>query len=116
MPFGQLPVGNNPVPQHDPPYSNDVPVFSNVTILVTRYRTSFASISRLIPDVLEVEEEPLVTATQLKYGIAPAGPFTEFIHTVEAEYQGKSYDFCLSLIVDLEAALLAGREQNGFPK
>jgi acetoacetate decarboxylase len=116
MPFGQLPVGNNPVPQHDPPYSNDVPVFSDVTILVIRYRTSFASISRLIPDVLEVEEEPLVTATQLKYGIAPAGPFTEFIHTVEAKYQGKSYDFCLSLIVDLEAALLAGREQNGFPK
>jgi acetoacetate decarboxylase len=58
MPFGQLPVSNNPVPQHDPPYSNDIPVFSDVTILVIRYRTSLASISRLIPDVLEVEEEP----------------------------------------------------------
>ncbi|KAL1798005.1 hypothetical protein ACET3X_004611 [Alternaria dauci] len=116
MPFGKRPVTNDPIPQHDPPYSNQVPDFSDVTILTIRYRTSYASISNLIPDVLEVDEEPLVTATLLDYGVAPAGPFKELIHTVEAKYRGKTYEFCLSLILDLEAGLLAGREPTGFPK
>ncbi|KOC13639.1 putative decarboxylase DEC1 [Aspergillus flavus AF70] len=116
MPFGQLSISNRGIPQHDPPYSDATPVFDDVTVLTTQYRTSFKSISHLIPDVIEVEDEPLVTATLLNYGAGPAGPFLEFIHTVEAKYLGKSYDFCLSLILDNEMAVLAGREPCGFPK
>ncbi|QRD87243.1 putative decarboxylase DEC1 [Aspergillus flavus] len=116
MPFGQLSISNRGIPQHDPPYSDATPVFDDVTVLTIQYRTSFKSISHLIPDVIEVENEPLVTATLLNYGAGPAGPFLEFIHTVEAKYLGKSYDFCLSLILDNEMAVLAGREPCGFPK
>ncbi|KAH8751268.1 acetoacetate decarboxylase [Diaporthe sp. PMI_573] len=116
MPFGQLPVSNDAMPQHDPPYRNSTHVFSDVTIITVRYRTSFASIRRLIPDVIEVEDEPLVTATLLDYGQGPSGSFKEFIHTVEAKYLGKSYEFCLSLIMDNERGLLNGREPTGFPK
>ncbi|KAJ0163329.1 Decarboxylase DEC1 [Colletotrichum tanaceti] len=116
MPFGKLPVSNNSIPQHDPPYSNNIPTFSDVTVLTVKYRTSFSSIGRLIPEVLEVEEEPLVTATLLDYGKSPAGPFKEFIHTVEVKYLGRTYDFCLSLILDNEYGVLAGREPTGFPK
>ncbi|RAQ99450.1 decarboxylase DEC1 [Stemphylium lycopersici] len=116
MPFGHLPISDDGIPQNNPPYVNGVPTFDDVTVLTVRYRTSFASISHLIPEVIEVEEEPLVTATILDYKIAPAGPFIEFIHTVEAKYLGKSYDFCLSLILDNEIAVLTGREVCGFPK
>lgn len=116
MPFGKLPISNDSIPQHDPPYVNGTPEFRDVTILTVRYRTSFASISHLVPDVLEIEDEPLVTATLLDYGVSPAGPFKEFIHTVEAKYRGKTYDFSLSLILDNEIGVLNGREPAGFPK
>lgn len=116
MPFGQLPVSDDSMPQHDPPYVNGKPEFSDVKILTIRYRTSYASISHLVPDVLELEDEPLVTATLLDYGVSPAGPFKEFIHTVEVKYLGVTYDFCLSLILDNEMGVLNGREPVGFPK
>ncbi|KAH6620579.1 putative decarboxylase DEC1 [Boeremia exigua] len=92
MPFGQLAVTNAPIPQDNPP------------------------IRGLVPDVLEVDDEPLVTATLLRYGTGPSGPFNELIHTVEARYRGTTYASCLSLLLDLEAGVLAGREPFGFPK
>ncbi|KAE8347316.1 hypothetical protein BDV24DRAFT_146839 [Aspergillus arachidicola] len=95
MPFGQLSISNRGIPQHDPPYSHATPVFDDVTVLTIQYPASLKSISHLIPDVIEVEDEPLVTATLLNYGVSPAGPFIEFIHTI---------------------AILAGREPCGFPK
>ncbi|POS68656.1 acetoacetate decarboxylase [Diaporthe helianthi] len=116
MPFGKRPVSNDSVPQHSPPYVNRIFEFRDVTVLTVRYRTSFASISDLVPDVLEIEDEPLVTATLLDYGTSPSKPFKEFIHTVEAKYLGKSYEFCLALILDNEIGVLNGREPTGFPK
>ncbi|KAJ4308045.1 hypothetical protein N0V84_012334 [Fusarium piperis] len=116
MPFGQASVNSSSIPQLDSPY-NDLPAkFADVTILTVKYQTTYASISPLIPDVLEIEDEPMVTAHVLHYGKCHHGEFNEFIHTVEVKYQGENYHFCLSLIVDNEYALLAGREQSGFPK
>ncbi|KAJ5382719.1 hypothetical protein N7517_000630 [Penicillium concentricum] len=116
MPFGTLSVTANGVPQFAPPYKTNIQHFTDVTLLKIAYRVTSASIRHLVPDVLELEDEPLVYAMLVDYGMSTVGTYKEYIHNVEVTYKGKTYDYSLSLILNNESAILCGREQYGYPK
>ncbi|EKV17845.1 Decarboxylase DEC1 [Penicillium digitatum Pd1] len=116
MPFGTLPVNGNAVPQFAPPYTINTQSFSDVTLITIPYRVTAASIRHLVPDVLELEDEPLVSAMLVDYGMSTVGAYTEYVHSVEVTYKGKVFGYYLSLIMNNDSSIFCGREQYGYPK
>lgn len=90
--------------------------FSNITLASVSYRVTAASVAHVIPDVFELEDEPLVTTVFIEYGMSTVGPYMETGTLVEVTYNGEKFDFSTQLILDNEAAIFAGREAFGYPK
>lgn len=116
MPLGKLSVGNSAIPAFAAPYAPGITEFSDVDIIFIIYRTSYASVRHFVPDMLELEEEPLVTTGFLDYGMSGVGAYKEYCHLVEVTYRGEKFDFTLSLVLNNESAIFSGREQFGYPK
>ncbi|KAJ5494097.1 hypothetical protein N7463_010184 [Penicillium fimorum] len=111
MPFGTLSVNANGVPQFAPPYTTNTQNFTDVTLLKITYRVTSASIRHLVPDVLELEDEPLVSTMLVNYGMSTVGAYKEY-----GMFTLSSYGYCLSLILNIQSAISCGREQYGYPK
>ncbi|KAJ5489849.1 Acetoacetate decarboxylase [Penicillium expansum] len=116
MPFGTFSVNGNAVPQFAPPYSINTQSFSDVTLITIPYRVTAASIRHLVPDVLELENEPLVSVMLVDYGMSTVGAYKEYVHSVEVTYKGKVFGYYLSLIMNSDSSIFCGREQYGYPK
>lgn len=120
MPLGTLslkaeanPIFAPPYPKHHDPYT-----FSIDQVLSISYRVAASQVRHLVPDVLELEDEPLVTTMFLEYGMSSVGVYKEFVHNVEVRHPGtgEKFFYNIVLILDNESAIFAGREQYGFPK
>lgn len=116
MPFGALKTNGSSIPQFAPPYTVANNEFSGVNILTVPYRTTYESVRHLVPEELELADEPLVSASIVDYGMSTVGAYKEYVHLVEVTYKGEVFDYCLSLILNNESAILSGREQFGYPK
>lgn len=81
-----------------------------------RYRVAASQIRQLVPDVLDLEDEPLVISSFLDYGMSTVGAYKEFVQQVEVKYRGEKFHYHLVLILDNESAIFAGREMFGYPK
>ncbi|KAJ4179014.1 hypothetical protein NW755_012752 [Fusarium falciforme] len=116
MPFGTLNLNGESLPTFAPAYSRAKGIFTNTTAVGITYRVAASQVAPLVPDVLELEEEPLMTSLFLSYGMSPVGAYTEYAHQVEVTYKGEKFHFNLLFILDNDAAIFAGRELLGFPK
>ncbi|EOD50445.1 putative acetoacetate decarboxylase protein [Neofusicoccum parvum UCRNP2] len=110
MSFGTLSIKDNAIPLFSPPYSNNPNKFSKITIISIAYRVTLASVQHLVPDVLELESEPLMTTWFIDYGMSSVGSYKEFLQFVEVTYKGEKFNYALFLALDNEAAIFAGRE------
>ncbi|OAL31232.1 hypothetical protein AYO20_08287 [Fonsecaea nubica] len=104
MPFGTIKTSE---------FSKNIPIHS-LPYFIQRCKV-------LLPEEFEIEDEPVAKAVLLRYGMARTGAYHEFIHQIEVKFQGKVYDYAVSLILDNEAAIYGGREevwysQNLCPK
>lgn len=117
---GSLRITNVANPASAPAYS--VPtedyhwVFSDAIIVFYAYRAKRELIRHLVPDILELEEEPVVVTMFNKFDASEVGPYTELQQMVEATYKGVKYNYCLGLLLNNEAAVFSGREMYGLPK
>ncbi|KAH9987951.1 hypothetical protein F4779DRAFT_611202 [Xylariaceae sp. FL0662B] len=122
MPFGTLASTGQSMPLFSPPYPHAKAGtvargnFSDMTVVAILYRVKASQISHLVPDMLELEEEPLMSSLFVQYGMSSVGAYTEFCQQVEVTYQGEKFDYNIILILDNDAAIYAGRELHGFPK
>lgn len=117
MPRGTLSLNGAAVPTISSPYpTNETFTFTDVTLFSVSYRVAVDQLSHLVPDALELEDEPLVTSTFVEYGMSTVGAYSEFVQTVEVTYRGEKFDYTLILILDNESAIFAGRELFGYPK
>ncbi|KAJ5569376.1 hypothetical protein N7450_011862 [Penicillium hetheringtonii] len=66
MPFGSLSVSNTSIPQYAPPYPVDGSDYTNGTVLTVTYQTSFQCVRHLVPDMLELEDEPQSNTTAIR--------------------------------------------------
>jgi len=116
MPLGSLSISNNPIPLFASPYTTGLNTFTGISALAVAYRTSCENVRHLVPEMLELENEPLITAWIVTYDMSSVGSYNEYVHAVEVTYHGEKFNYCLSLILDNEAAIFSGREVFGFPK
>jgi len=70
----------------------------------------------VVPDIFEIEDEPLCRSTLFLYHMSTVGTYTEYVHQIEVTWKGKKYDYVVGLVLDNESALFSGREKYGFPK
>ncbi|KAB8257403.1 acetoacetate decarboxylase [Aspergillus pseudonomiae] len=116
MPFGSLSVSNTAIPQYAPPYPVGGSDYTCENGLIVTYQTSLQCVRHLVPDMLELEDEPQVTVMVLQHTMTSFGPYNEYVHAVQVKYKGDTFDYFLSLILDNDSPILCGREQFGFPK
>lgn len=118
MPRGTISITDrvHSIPHHSPPYQSFLNNYSDVEVLKVQYRTKAESVRELLPAEVEIEDEPLAEASLIRYGMSHIGAYTEFVQKVEVTYNGTKYDYCLSIILDNEAAIYSGRERFGYPK
>ncbi|KAJ6103203.1 hypothetical protein N7486_005630 [Penicillium sp. IBT 16267x] len=116
MPFGSLSVSNAAIPQYAPPYPVDGSNYTSESVLTVTYQTSVQCVRHLVPDMLELENEPQVSVMLMQHRMSSFGPYNEYVHSVKVKYKGDTFDYFLSLILDNDSPILCGREQFGFPK
>ncbi|KAJ5928671.1 hypothetical protein N7466_007627 [Penicillium verhagenii] len=118
MPFGSLSVSNAAIPQYAPPYHvvENRCDFTSENVLTVTYQTSLQCVRHLVPNMLELDDEPQVSVMIVEHKMTSFGPYNEYVHSVKVKYNGDTFDYFLSLILDNEAPILCGREQFGFPK
>ncbi|KAE8381323.1 acetoacetate decarboxylase [Aspergillus bertholletiae] len=116
MPFGSLSVSNTAIPQYAPPYPVDGSDYTSDNVLIVNYQTTAHCVRHLVPDMLELEDEPHVSVMILQHSMTSFGPYNEYVHSVKVKYNGDTFDYFLSLILDNDSPILCGREQFGFPK
>lgn len=115
MPLGELPINGFSIPQHAPPYPIDRFQFK-LSLLAIEYHTTAAAARDILPNNLEIEDEPLCRSSVFNYHMSTVGAYTEYVHQIEVKWKGQKYDYVVTLILDNESAIYAGREQWGFPK
>lgn len=118
MPFGTFKTkeARGPIPLCSPPYPVGLDEFTDVTVLSVKYHTTYDAVKDMIPEELELEDEPIVTLTLFNYGMGPIGPYNEFVCGVEVKFQGNKMPFSIELVLNNEGAIYAGRERWGIPK
>src|SRR6187402_659037 len=104
------------VPVFGPSYSETICSFSDLQALRISYRTSAEAVKHLIPEELQIEDEPLVTQSLFNWGFSSIGAYTESMTEIEVTYKGKKHDYAVELVLDNEGALFLGREKYGMPK
>jgi acetoacetate decarboxylase len=116
MSFGTLIVSDSPLPVFSPSYSTSLIHYSSLSAIFITYRTALANVLPFVPSVLELEDEPLITAAIVVYPMSTLGAYNEYIHLVEVKYKGETFNYPISMILDNEAAIFLGREMYGYPK
>ena len=116
MPFGTLSVNDEPIPVFAPSYSTGLIHYSDMSAIFITYRTLAANVRPFVPNVLELDDEPLITAAVVVYPMSTLGAYNEYFHLVEVKYKNETFNYPISMILDNEAAIFLGREMYGYPK
>lgn len=104
-------------PIHVPSYvPRETVNFSDVDMLTFRYVTDAASVSKILPSSLELDENPIANILFISYGLSGVGAYREFVQQVSCRFRGKKVHFTTHIYVDNEPAMLSGREWLGWPK
>ncbi len=91
--------------------------FTNAEMLIAVYKTDPAVVARILPKPLKPPPEPLVMAFVARYPQTNFGcVYDEGALVVVAGLHGKMGGYCVSMPVNDDTALIAGRELHGFPK
>ena len=91
--------------------------FYGAEMLLALFRTDPAVVREVLPKPLKPAPEPLAMAFVANYPRTNFGPpYYEGALFVVASYKGELGGYCLSMPVTNDTALIAGREQFGFPK
>jgi acetoacetate decarboxylase len=85
-------------------------------MLSITYRTDFGAAAQIVPDALELDDEPQVTLSFISYGVSGAGSYREVVHSIACRHQGQPVGYVPHIFVTNEPAMLAGREWLGWPK
>jgi acetoacetate decarboxylase len=82
------------------------------------FETDMKAVKRILPPPLEPPKEPLASYFVATYGRTSFGalPYKEAALFVRASYKGVSGNYCPSMLVTNDIALIQGREICGFPK
>jgi acetoacetate decarboxylase len=94
-----------------------LPEFTGAEMAWVSFRTDPAVVAAVLPRPLRLPAEPRATAFVARYPNTNFGlAYNEGALLVAATYKGEPGRYCLAMPVDDDMAMVAGREQFGYPK
>ncbi|MDD1724824.1 MAG: acetoacetate decarboxylase [Methanospirillum sp.] len=104
------------MPPTSPAYPQPPYQFKNREYFIITYETDRDLLKNLVPPPLEVDE-PVIKYEFIRMPDSSGlGDYTESGQVIPVTYKGKKGLYVLSMYLDNEPAILAGREIWGFPK
>jgi len=112
-----VPVGSAfAMPAHSPSYPPGPYRFIDREFLIITYETDMEALRKQVPEPLEIPEA-LVKFEFIKMPDSSGfGSYTEASQVVPVIFKGQKGQYVLSMFLDDEAPIVAGREIWGFPK
>ena len=105
------------IPVIAPTYHEPPCLYRGGNILLCVYRTKEEILKRIVPEPLKPAEGNLVFVLIGDYkNVVGLGPYHEAIVCTPIEFQGKAGSYMVSLYLDSDTPIMAGREIYGFPK
>ncbi len=90
--------------------------YRGVDMMFVQYRTDEEAIQRILPEGLEMQDDPVAVVTVADYHFSTFGPYPETILAVPCLLDGEPVSYTHYLFTDQEAPLIAGREVWGYAK
>lgn len=90
--------------------------YRGVDMMFIAYRTDADAIQRILPEGLELMDDPMAVVTVADYHFSTFGPYPETILAVPCMLDGEPVSYTHYLFTDQEAPLIAGREIWGYAK
>jgi acetoacetate decarboxylase len=104
------------MPAFSPSYPEPPYRFVNREFLIITYETDMEALKKLVPAPLEVTE-PIVKYEFIRMpNSSGLGDYTESGQVIPVTFKGKPGLYTLSMFLDNDPAILAGREIWGYPK
>jgi len=104
------------MPAHSPSYPPGPYRFIDREYFIITYETDMAALRKQVPEPLEIPEA-LVKFEFIKMPDSSGlGSYTEAGQVIPVTFQGKAGQYVLSMFLDDDAPIVAGREIWGFPK
>jgi len=94
-----------------------IPDFQKAEMLMASFKTDYEIVKDILPPPLKAPKEPLAMVFVAKYPETNFGcVYNEGALLIQCKYKGEYGYYCLSMPVDDDMAMIAGRETFGFPK
>ncbi|NQV21407.1 MAG: acetoacetate decarboxylase family protein [Rhodospirillales bacterium] len=90
--------------------------YRGVTMMFVQYRTDEEALLRVLPEGLELGDDPTAVVAIGDYHFSTFGPYPEAIFSIPCLLDGEPVSYAHYLFVDQEAPLIAGREVWGYAK
>ena len=90
--------------------------YRDVTMMFIQYRTDEEALLRVLPDGLELGDDPVAVVMIGDYHFSTFGPYPEVVFSIPCLLDGEPVSYAHYLFVDQEAPLIAGREVWGYAK
>lgn len=92
-------------------------ILGDAVMVVAMFRTDVEVVKRVLPPPLEPDPVPLGSAYVAEFHRTNFGvTYNEAALFISAQYKGELGNYCLSMPVTNDMALIGGREVYGFPK
>ena len=92
-------------------------VLGDAVMLMAMFRTKAEIVKKVLPPPLELDPASMGLAYVAEFHRTDFGvPYNEAALFVSAQYKGEVGNYCLSMPVTYDMALISGREIGGFPK
>jgi acetoacetate decarboxylase len=90
--------------------------YRDVSMMFVQYRTDADAIQRILPEGLELQDDPVAVVTIADYHFSTFGPYPETILAIPCLLDGEAVSYTHYLFTNQEAPLIAGREIWGYAK
>ena len=105
------------VPVNAPAYGpGPIHYWRNARLLIFSYETDEEAAANLLPPQLELTDTPTAAVFFNDMRWSTCGPYKEVVQAISCGYGDQEAYYCVDLVLDQDAPILAGREVAGFPK
>jgi acetoacetate decarboxylase len=106
-----------PIPVDQPPFVADKRRhYVGFDSLVFTYKTDGKQAAKLLPEVFEIEDNPLCMLGFNSFSYGNPGPYYEVMQSIQCRYKNDTFFYCSRLYLNSLVPIIAAREWIGFPK
>jgi acetoacetate decarboxylase len=106
-----------PIPVDQPPFVADKRRnYVGFDCLAFSYKTDGNLAAKMMPEVFELEDDPICMLAFNSFSYGNPGPYYEVMQSIQCRYRDETFFYLVRLYLNSLVPILAAREWIGFPK